>query len=124
MKTTRSRKTGKATGREVEKTTEAGRQTVKVKPVPPAKGPKGYKNHVKGSRKEQVHKLYDQKGREAAKEKGLALGLKPGTLVTWFGFWTRTDTAAKSAKTAAPKGGGTVRKDWHKGHIRIEGAKS
>ena len=81
--------------------TGAGRQTVKAKPVPPAKGPKGYKNHVKGSREETVHKVFDEKGRDVAGKKGLDLGLKPGTLVTWFGTWRRADAANGTGKTKA-----------------------
>jgi len=101
MKTTRSRKTGKATGREVETKTEGKRQTVKAKPVPPAKGPKGYKNHLKGSRKETVHKVFDEKGPDAAKKKGLDLGLKPGTLLSWSGTWRRAAEANGTGKTKA-----------------------
>ncbi len=69
--------------------------------MPPAKGPKGYKNHVKGSRKETVHKVFDEKGRDVAGKKGLNLGLKPGTLVTWFGTWRRADAANGTGKTKA-----------------------
>ncbi len=102
MKTTRSRKTGKAPGREVAKTTENGRQQVRrTEPTPPLKGAKGYKNHVKGSRKETVHKVFDEKGRDVAGKKGLDLGLKPGTLVTWFGTWRRADAANGTGKTKA-----------------------
>ena len=53
----KTRKTGQAPGRKVAKKTEGRRQTVKAKPVPPSRGPKGYKGHIAGTRKEAIHKL-------------------------------------------------------------------
>ncbi|QPC43887.1 hypothetical protein HW532_15035 [Kaustia mangrovi] len=87
-----AKRTGKATGRKVAKTTTDGRQAVKAT--------KGYKGHNAGSRKEQVHKAYDQKGHEAAMKLGQKLGLKDGTLKSWMGTWRRD--AAKADTTEQP----------------------
>lgn len=53
--------------------------------------PVAYKNHKPGSRKGEVHKVLDEKGRAAALEHGLKLGLKQGTLTSWFGSWARAE---------------------------------
>lgn len=67
--------------------------STKTRPKPRTLGSKGYKGHRDGSRKGAVHKLYDEEGRDAASEKGLELGLKSGTLITWFSIWARADKA-------------------------------
>ena len=89
---TNSRKNGKPVGRKVIKKTTAKRQTVKAKPKPksPVKA-KGHRGIVAGTKKEQIAKLYDEKGRDAAIEKGLALELKETTLKSWIGAWKRED---------------------------------
>jgi len=68
---------------------------------------KPYKSHKPGSRKGEVHRVFDAKGADAATELGLKLKLKPGTLRSWFGTWSRGKAAAKakSAKKTAPKKG-------------------
>jgi hypothetical protein len=44
----------------------------------------GYKGHRAGSRKETVHKIFDQKGVEAARLKAELLGIRPGSFKTWL----------------------------------------
>lgn len=51
---------------------------------------KGYKDHLPGSRKGDVHRLFDQKGREVARATGENLGLKPATLRKWFTTWEQS----------------------------------
>jgi hypothetical protein len=55
-----------------------------------------------GSRKGEVHRLFDTKGPEAAEKWGLAQGLQKGSLKSWFGAWRREDGKA-SGKSDAPK---------------------
>ena len=81
------RKSGKPTGKATSK------------PKPPTKA-KGYRGIVKGSRKEAVAKLFDQHGPERAIAEGLEMGLKEGTLKSWFGTWRRQDKAKPKAKAA------------------------
>ena len=45
--------------------------------------------HKAGSRKGDVHQVYDKKGADAATKLGLELELKEGTLRSWFADWTR-----------------------------------
>jgi hypothetical protein len=70
----------------------------------PAKAPeKGYRDHLAGSRKGKVHELHDKQGAEAAWVLGKKLGLKEGTLRSWFAAWKRADAKpAPKAKKAAP----------------------
>jgi hypothetical protein len=49
-----------------------------------------------------VHQLYDEQGPEAAHVLGLKLGLKPGTLSSWFGFWRRQAKPTKNGEKAKP----------------------
>lgn len=62
---------------------------------------KGYKGHVAGSRKGKVHQLYDKQGAEAAWTLGIKLGLKEGTLRSWFGSWQRSKPAKAAPKQAS-----------------------
>lgn len=57
----------------------------KVKGTTSADG--GYKGHRKGSRKGEVHKVYDTKGPDAAKKAGAKLKLEPSTISTWISTW-------------------------------------
>lgn len=66
---------------------------VKAKPAPA----EAYENHMEGSRKGKVHKLYDEQGSDAAWTLGLRLGLKQGTLRTWFANWRGAGAAAKAS---------------------------
>lgn len=50
---------------------------------------KAYKGHRAGSRKESVHKYYDQHGREKALTYGKQQKLKESTLNQWFNTWRR-----------------------------------
>lgn len=54
-----------------------------------AKEEAGYKGHRAGSRKETIHKLFDEKGDEAAIKKAVALGLSEGSAKSWIGAWKR-----------------------------------
>ncbi len=89
--------TGKAAGKKVVKVVKAGRQT--VEPKPKGKG-KGYRGIVAGTKKEQVAKLYDEKGSEVAFEKGSELGLTSGTLKSWIGAWKREGKSKPQSKAA------------------------
>ena len=99
----KTRKTGDATGRKVAKKTEGKRQTVKAKPTPPTRGPRGHRGIIAGTRKEACAKVYDQKGRDAAIAHGLKLGLAKTTLQTWTGTWRREDAAGKAKSKRSPK---------------------
>lgn len=70
--------------------------------VGPIKDAVGYKGHKPGSRKEQVHKLFDEKGPEAAEKFGIKEGLAAGTMKSWFGAWGRKGQPSTPG-TAAPK---------------------
>jgi len=77
---------------------------VAKKAKPKTTGEGGYANHIKGSRKEEVHKTFDTKGREAATKLGLKLGLKEITLRSWAYEWNRNakpKTKARAKKKAA-----------------------
>ena len=77
----------------------AKKQTAAKKPAPA----KGYRDHLAGSRKGKVHELHDKQGTEAAWVLGKKLGLKEGTLRSWFAAWKRADAKpAPKAKKAAP----------------------
>lgn len=56
----------------------------------------GYKGHRSGSNKETVHKVYDEKGRDAAFKKAAALGLAENTARSWASSWG--PSAADKAK--------------------------
>lgn len=56
------------------------------KPTAAAKGA-GYKGHREGSRKEQVHKAYDDKGKDAALKKADALDIQTATARAWVSSW-------------------------------------
>lgn len=53
----------------------------------------GYKNHRDGSRKGEVRKVFDEKGREKAMAFGKTQKLKESTLKQWMNTWAR-ETAA------------------------------
>ena len=90
--------------------TNTSKSKVKSKPKPkgkakaaPGKAPaKGYKDHIEGSRKGKVHELYDSQGSDGAWTLGLKLGLKQGTLRSWFAQWHRASGATKPAAKASP----------------------
>ena len=83
------------------KTAKAAKKTTKItKPKPPTKT-KGWRGIVAGTKKEQVARLFDDKGRDVALAKGLKLGLTEGTLRAWTGTWKRADKAKGKAKKEA-----------------------
>jgi len=55
----------------------------------------GYKGHRKGSRKEQVHKVYDEKGAEAAKKLASKLEIADSTTNSWVSEWKYMDKWGK-----------------------------
>jgi hypothetical protein len=59
----------------------------------------GYKGHRPGSNKGKVHKVFDEKGKDAAVKKALSLDIKDTTARTWCSAWG----AGKGKKKAAPK---------------------
>jgi len=65
------------------------RPKAKTKSAAPKASDKGYKDHGAGSRKVKVHELDDKQGADAAWTLGIQLGLKEGTLRSWFGAWKR-----------------------------------
>jgi hypothetical protein len=53
--------------------------------APKAVHRQGYKGrHNVGSRKERAHQLFDQLGPEKARQRIIALGIRPHTVATWF----------------------------------------
>jgi hypothetical protein len=59
------------------------------------------RGHKQGSRKAKVHELHDKQGPDAAWVLGKKLGLKEGTLRTWFGHWRHaTGKSAKPVKAS------------------------
>src|SRR5262245_53852801 len=74
------------------------KKNTQTKPASPKRSTDGYKGHSAGSRKGKVHELFDRQGPEHAWTLGLKLGLKQGTLRSWFGLWRRSDKGAKPTK--------------------------
>jgi hypothetical protein len=62
----------------------------------------GYKDHRPGSNKGEVHRVFDDKGPEAAIKKAVALEIQESTARTWISSW-RTDAPKKAAKKVAKK---------------------
>ncbi|HKX35954.1 MAG TPA: hypothetical protein VJM79_04720, partial [Rhizorhapis sp.] len=58
----------------------------------------GYKGHRVGSNKETVHKVYDDKGRDAAIKKAAALELADNTARSWISSWGPSDADKGKAK--------------------------
>jgi hypothetical protein len=76
----------------------------------------GYKGHIAGSRKEQVHRCFDSRGLEPALKLAEELGLKHGTAFSWAKAW------AKDApeQPAAGKAGKSKPVGFRKGRIAVE----
>jgi hypothetical protein len=74
-----------------------------VKASKASKEKQGYGSHLEGSRKGKVHELFDKQGAEAAWTLGLKLGLKQGTLRSWFGQWRRESEKATPAPRSQKK---------------------
>lgn len=83
------------------KTTKRNSKPKTTKPVtkPPtaAMSPElGYAGHKLGSRKGTIHELFDKEGEDVAWTRGLKVGLKPGTLRSWFVGWKRVQSNTKN----------------------------
>lgn len=77
----------------------------------------GYKGHRPGSRKEKLHKIFDEGGPEKAVKAAEKEGIAASTIRTWMSSWRRSDEtpskaptkkaaaapAKKSVKKSAPK---------------------
>ncbi len=85
--------------------TTVKKQTPAKKPAPAKAPEKGYRDHLAGSRKGKVHECYDKRGSDAAWVLGKKVGLKEGTLRSWFAAWKRADAklAPKARKAATSK---------------------
>ena len=82
----------------------AKKQTPVKKPAPAKKPVKGYRDHLAGSRKGEVHECYDKKGADAALALGRNLKLKELTVKSWMGAWKRdAKPAPKATKAQKPR---------------------
>src|SRR5262249_37062370 len=71
---------------------------------PMTKTQQGYAGHNAGSRNGTIHELFDEQGEEVAWTRGIKIGLKGGTLRSWFGAWRRkTGRPQKPAKKPSAK---------------------
>ena len=61
-----------------------------------------YKDHRPGTAKGEVHRVYDDKGPEAAIKKAVALGKLETTARTWISSWKSGVGAKKTVKAKAP----------------------
>lgn len=69
---------------------------------PEAKPVEGYKGHKAGSRIGELHKCFDQKGADAARELGEKLGLCDATLKIQFSRYRKATGGKKAAKAKKP----------------------
>jgi hypothetical protein len=83
--------TGKKGGKEPAKKSGGGKR---------GGGEEGYKGHRSGSRKEKIHRIYDDKGADAAFKAGEKEELSPATVRTWIGSWG----GVKGSKGGSSKG--------------------
>jgi hypothetical protein len=60
--------------------------------------PDGYKGHRFGSRKGDIHKVFDDKGVDKAREFGLKAGIKASSLAIWFKGWGKPAPVATKKK--------------------------
>jgi hypothetical protein len=67
----------------------------KPKSAPATMAEPGYGGHTAGSRKGTIHELFDHEGEEVAWTRGLKIGLKQGTLRSWFAAWKRLQSNSK-----------------------------
>lgn len=64
----------------------------------------GYKGHRPGSNKGKLHKVFDEKGREAAILAAERAGIKKGTISSWMWSWgSENKRAAVGKLTPAAK---------------------
>ena len=59
-----------------------------------------YKGHRAGSRKGYVHRVFDESGEEAASKVGEQLGLKKGTISSWFIAFRKVAKPVRKAVTS------------------------
>lgn len=74
-----------------------------------------YKNHRAGTAMGAVHKVFDEKGKDAAKKKGETLGLEPHTVRAAISLWerkifSRGTTGGKKRKASKKSAKRVVRK--------------
>jgi hypothetical protein len=67
--------------------------------------------HKAGSRKAQVHSVFDSGGPDAALKLGIEMGLKPGTIKSWMGSWKK-DPGTVLRKQDAGSTSSKRRKVW------------
>jgi hypothetical protein len=63
----------------------------------------GYKGHRVGSNKGKVHMVFDEKGKDAAIKKAVALEIQETTARTWCSTWGAGKGKKKVAKAAPAK---------------------
>lgn len=61
----------------------------------------GYKDHRAGSNKGKVHKVFDEKGKDAAIKKAVALELSESTARTWCSTWGKKSSSKKASSKAS-----------------------
>jgi hypothetical protein len=69
--------------------------------LPPSN--EGYSGHRAGSRKGEVHRIYDQSGAAAATAVGLGMGLQESTLRTWISVWSKRVSPSRQATSGNKK---------------------
>lgn len=69
-----------------------------------------YKNHLPGSVKGYVHKVYDERGAEAARKEGVKRGAKLTSVYNFIGEFRAADLAKKSARKAKAANGKVAKK--------------
>jgi hypothetical protein len=83
----------------IAKKTTKGKSKLKIKPklksAPATTAEPGYAGHTVGSRKGTIHELFDKEGEDVAWTRGLKIGLKQGTLRSWFAAWKRLQNNSK-----------------------------
>lgn len=80
-----AKKKAAAGGKKPAKKTEAKTEVKTAKGK--AASEEGYKGHRADSRKGAIHKLFDEKGADAARAKGIKDKLAEGTLNSWISAW-------------------------------------
>ena len=61
-----------------------------------------YKGHRVGSRAGMIHKIFDDKGQDAAKKKYDSLEISPGCYYGWFKDWRGDGVKSKTKSTKRP----------------------
>jgi len=84
----------------------------------------GYRGHKPGSRKGTAHKIFDDKGPDAALEWGIANGLAAGTLRSWCTSWGKgvsagARVALENGETSVVEPKGNIKVLWTKRPVRL-----